>query len=1181
MDGFVAPIFHQWYHQNSILATPDNGILYCSRYDVTYIPPHDSSYLPKIRIMAVSGFIKSLACSPVWTDNRLFATLDEYNVLSVWDLDLQQPVKGHRAHANVPQIKTKKLFSDVVSAVCFTTDGKVISCLYSDLVVYCLLTDKYKMMPDFFRNKTVVTLEKSPVERDIFIAGLKDGLIQIFSIKKMAILHTLRGHDKEIVSIACMSVPVLKKKAWRKQEKAGDNKEDVTGSASKSVLNRPKKEARKKTAPPADEPDCFDIYDFNESLEEFGTMIDRETTDDKHDQFREKATTVEGFNFLEACENLKEDMLKAANRRDEEEEEDDTGDQSGLAPDQFNTDDENELDDCEKLRDYVVIDNDDQRADDVRDEFEIKLILVTGSRENVLWFWDYETGLAIDKIIVPSIANARLCNTSFTNAVWIDESHVVANNSNGQVIEWKVEFKFKNECLHLSAKESLAPYPVEKIFHVIKAKGLAKTDTNRRYLWCSSINRTLTCLEVTESGKASVVVDYTCITPTNRCLLENPLESMVIALASGAPRIEKLNLAQLQSDNIPFKSYTNKISDAVMQLCWHPEEEEKLAFGTKEGRIGILDTGSATNVPVLLKPFTNKEVYGLQWCYLTDYKQEKKLILIACSKVKLVYYYMTGAQKHEPIPCVHFGQVSEVSVVDNLCFIGSQNGEIYVSDLDSNFKQLYHSKVAKRYICGLELKNNCLAVGSNDHSIQIIIFNVLEGEVAEKERILLEGHTDGICKLRWNRGDTMRLVSCSFDCTIRVWDALSGTCLNIYHTKSFAYAAIFSPLDENLIFFVGKGCSLSSFDYTKQQDAPPKASAKYPKIVFAVEEDVKPMNSKQKKIRAGGKFQNSTKASNESTATTAIDQLTEEVNKVTLREPNVVQASGNLATTFQLTNRETNKTKDVLECIVKLLHTPDPEPEPEPHEYYNDGNISDNDFFDDKFSYVSKEKPVEVIKPSIEPSVEKNESTEHERMFYNEKLFSTPAHLKQLVEEEAKLHTITDTSSIGLLMLPQLLHKLKETILGCISKKKLTPQMLALAPYVSHMFWRQCCQAYAYQLIETQQSLAAVPFFLASHKVDSSIEELCDAKYYREAWVICRLNKTPDDPMLEQVATKWAHHLNAIGNYEAAALVWTGTKKYKEAIDVLTKRRDITEDIQRTIDELNVKLQESTTARQE
>uniref|UniRef100_A0A182MVR0 Uncharacterized protein n=1 Tax=Anopheles culicifacies TaxID=139723 RepID=A0A182MVR0_9DIPT len=1039
------------------------------------------------------------------------------------------------------------------------------------------------MTPDFFRNKTVVTLEPSPVDREVFIAGLRDGLIQIFSIKKMAILHSLRAHDKEIVSIACMSVPVLKKKAWRRQDKTNNCKEDVTGSTSKSVQNRPKKQARKKTVPIADEPDCFDIYDFNESIEEFGTIIDRETTDEKRDQFREKAKTVEGFNFLEACENLKEDILKAANRRDEDE--DEIADSSALAPEEFNTDDENELDDCEKLRDYVVVGNEDhvadEEVDDEQDELECKLILVSGSRENVLWFWDYDSGLPIDKITVPSNANARLCDTAFTTAVWIDESHVVANNSNGQVIEWKVEFKFKNERLHLSAKESLAPYPVEKIFHVIGAKGLSKTETNGRYLWCSSINRKLTCLQVTESGKASVIVDYACISPSNRCLVENPLESMVIALGSIAPKIEKLNLASLQHDNIPFKAYQNKIGGSVMQLCWHPEEEEKIAFGTKEGRVGILDTSSSKNVPIILKPFTNKEIYGLYWCFLTDADKKKGLVLFACSKTILVYYRMTGAQKHEPVRCEQFGEVSEVTALDNLCFIGTQQGSIYVCDLDENLKILYHSTIAKRYISGLEFKNKYLAVGSNDHTIRIINFSEgFEGE-ADKKQILLEGHKEGVCKVRWNRGDTMRLVSCSFDNTVRVWDALSGDCLSIYRTQSYSYAAIFSPLDENIIFFVGKGTSLASFDYTKHQDESAKGTTKQNNIIFAVEENTRPNESKRKNKKAGHYVEKCTITSDGNNVANVVEQLTEGVNKVSLNEANDVQVPANLSTTFQLTNRETNKTKDVLECIVKLLHTPDPEPEPEPHDYYNDGNSSDNDFMDEKFSYLPKIKPTEVTTPKFEPVVNDGETkTEHEKMFYNEKLFSTPEHLKQLIEEEAKLHTITDTSSIGLVMLPQLLHKLKETILGCISKKKLTPQMLALAPYVSHMFWRQCCQAYAYQLIESHQSLAAVPFFLASHKADSSIVELCDAKYYREAWVICRLNKTPDDPMLQEVATKWAQHLNVIGNYEAAALVWTGIKKYKEAIDVLTKRRDITEDIQRTIDELKVKLQETTSGQQ-
>lgn len=119
-----------------------------------------------------------------------------------------------------------------------------------------------------------------------------------------------------------------------------------------------------------------------------------------------------------------------------------------------------------------------------------------------------------------------------------------------------------------------------------------------------------------------------------------------VALASAAPRIEKLNLASLQPDNIPFKPFTNKISGFVMFLAWHPEEEDKLAFATNEGRVGVLDTSSMSNVPVIMKPFINKEVYALHWCFLTNDKQERRLVLFACGTNELAYYHMSGAHKY-------------------------------------------------------------------------------------------------------------------------------------------------------------------------------------------------------------------------------------------------------------------------------------------------------------------------------------------------------------------------------------------------------------------------------------------------------------------------------------------------------------------------------------------------------
>lgn len=55
-----------------------------------------------------------------------------------------------------------------------------------------------------------------------------------------------------------------------------------------------------------------------------------------------------------------------------------------------------------------------------------------------------------------------------------------------------------------------------------------------------------------------------------------------------------------------------------------------------------------------------------------------------------------------------------------MCFIGTQQGSIYITGLDENLKQLYCHKVANRYISSVEYKQNYLAVGSNDHAIRLI-----------------------------------------------------------------------------------------------------------------------------------------------------------------------------------------------------------------------------------------------------------------------------------------------------------------------------------------------------------------------------------------------------------------------------------------------------------------------------
>jgi gem associated protein 5 len=42
-----------------------------------------------------------------------------------------------------------------------------------------------------------------------------------------------------------------------------------------------------------------------------------------------------------------------------------------------------------------------------------------------------------------------------------------------------------------------------------------------------------------------------------------------------------------------FKNYANNIKTEITQIAWHPTKETIIAFGTKDGKVGIIDIGSS------------------------------------------------------------------------------------------------------------------------------------------------------------------------------------------------------------------------------------------------------------------------------------------------------------------------------------------------------------------------------------------------------------------------------------------------------------------------------------------------------------------------------------------------------------------------------------------------------------
>lgn len=150
----------------------------------------------------------------------------------------------------------------------------------------------------------------------------------------------------------------------------------------------------------------FDIYSFDDLHDEFGTISDVNPIPEEPKLLSIQSS--EGFDFVEACQSLKDDILRPNNPEADEE----TEVHKSEIP-EFDSDDSHQSD-CPS-EDFVAV-NDSLRQLDLKDrddespriqsESETVLALATASREPFVWIWDLNSGAALEKISFKSSQKA-------------------------------------------------------------------------------------------------------------------------------------------------------------------------------------------------------------------------------------------------------------------------------------------------------------------------------------------------------------------------------------------------------------------------------------------------------------------------------------------------------------------------------------------------------------------------------------------------------------------------------------------------------------------------------------------------------------------------------------------------------------------------------------------------------
>lgn len=298
-------------------------------------------FLPSFFFLPLDSF-KAIVCDPNWKNTNWFVTLNEHNVVWVWNLNKQKICRGHRAHMKSNDNGSGN--DSLGGAMCITKSGQVLSIDRNAFVKYCLRSNTYKVFDDNFilKRGTITVLKASPHDEDILALGTKNGLITIVNLKgkvfrihtnkrkylnkmsirvflssELSVVHKLRSHDSEIVSLHWTF--------WKPSAATQNNiVSGVTERLSKLEVSNPKvktpksekEKGREPPKPIVDAGDMFDIHSFDYLEEEFGTITESKKTREKFDKSidegaeddRNAGKKNENFDFAEACQTLRDQI---------------------------------------------------------------------------------------------------------------------------------------------------------------------------------------------------------------------------------------------------------------------------------------------------------------------------------------------------------------------------------------------------------------------------------------------------------------------------------------------------------------------------------------------------------------------------------------------------------------------------------------------------------------------------------------------------------------------------------------------------------------------------------------------------------------------------------------------------------------------------------------------------------
>lgn len=171
----------------------------------------------------------------------------------------------------------------------------------------------------------------------------------------------------------------------------------MRNNPSTGVRNKKVAKSRRKPQPIVDNGDMFDIYSFDHLENEFGTLSNVKNAQIEPQQLN--IQNNEGFDFVEACQSLKEDMLRPKNEQSDEENEVHQSEIPTMSSNGSECNSEEFVNDNETSRSRDMEDGDNGSGEiKSSTDTDTTLCIATASREPFVWIWNLNVGAAFEKI---------------------------------------------------------------------------------------------------------------------------------------------------------------------------------------------------------------------------------------------------------------------------------------------------------------------------------------------------------------------------------------------------------------------------------------------------------------------------------------------------------------------------------------------------------------------------------------------------------------------------------------------------------------------------------------------------------------------------------------------------------------------------------------------------------------